>query len=294
MSKRILITGAAGQLGLSLQAETHHWPDSDFIFLSRQQADIANGDSLKQLLREVVPDIVINCAAYTAVDNAEQELQQTWSSNADAVAQLAALCQQQGCSLVHISTDYVFSGNACTPYSEEAPVAPVNYYGRSKLAGEQAIAASGANAIIIRTGWLYSEFKHNFCNTMLRLGAQRQQLNVVFDQIGTPTYARDLAGAILHIIHHPQFLTFSSSQRIYHFANEGVASWYDFAHSIMQLANLSCQVEPISTVDYPTAAQRPHYSVLDKKRIKTEFGLTIPHWRDALSRCLVNRQRQLK
>lgn len=294
MTKRILITGASGQLGLCLQADQSHWPASHYIFASRQQADITQRDSLQQLIRSTAPDVVINCAAYTAVDNAEHEAQQAWHSNADAVAHLAALCQQHGSSLVHISTDYVFAGTACKPYHEVAPVAPVNSYGRSKLAGEQAIITSGANAVIIRTGWLYSEFKQNFCNTMLKLGAQRQQLNVVTDQVGTPTYARDLAAAILHMVHQPQFVDLASTQRVYHFANEGVASWYDFAHSIMQLAGLSCQITPIFSADYPTAARRPHYSVLDKQRIKTEFAVQIQHWRDALARCLINRQQLTK
>jgi dTDP-4-dehydrorhamnose reductase len=286
MTKRILITGANGQLGRCLQVAGKSWPAYQLIFVDRNQCNIGSAEDIQRVMQHYKPDTVINCAAYTAVDTAEHDVETAMLINKLAPAILAKSCAKFNSKLIHISTDYVFNGQASSPYHEADATSPINVYGCSKLAGEEAVLNSGAQAIIIRTGWLYSEFSHNFCNTMLRLSAEKKQISVVSDQIGTPTYARHLADTLLQIVSHRNFVAHNNIQKRYHFANHGVASWYDFAHSIVQLSGSSCQIKPVPTSAYPTPANRPAYSVLDKTLITKDFDLDIMHWRDALAQCL--------
>ena len=278
----ILVTGGNGQLGCSLRlatAESCH----RFVFTDVEELDITSAEAIEAFFEREKVDVVVNCAAYTAVDLAEDNEAQADLINHRAVALLAQACKRYNATLIHISTDYVFSGEADTPYTEECVVAPINAYGRTKLAGERAVAESGCRAIILRTAWLYSEFGHNFCKTMQSLTATRPEIRVVADQIGTPTYAGDLAAAITYIIDSNQL----DKCGTYHYSNEGVCSWYDFACEIARLSgNNECEVKPCTTADYPTKAQRPHYSVLDKSKFVETFGLAIPEWHDALERML--------
>jgi dTDP-4-dehydrorhamnose reductase len=228
-------------------------------------------------------DTIINCAAYTAVDKAESEEDLANTINHRFVSMLSKIAKKKNITLIHISTDYVFDGNNHRPYIETDPTDPQGVYGRTKCDGENAILeVAPANCIIIRTSWVYSSFGNNFVNTMLRLGKERDSLGVIFDQVGTPTYARDLAKMILDIL--PQIK--NSTPEVYHYSNEGVTSWYDFAKAIFELSDVTCQVNPITTDQYPTPAARPHYSLLDKSKIKNDFGITIPYWRDSLKECL--------
>ncbi|MBL0721999.1 MAG: dTDP-4-dehydrorhamnose reductase, partial [Sulfurovum sp.] len=230
--------------------------------------------------------IIINCAAYTAVDNAEENIIMADAINREAVKDLAIFSKKYNIKLIHISTDYLFDGNTFKPYTEEIQSNPQGIYSKTKLAGEQEIRQiNPANSIIIRTSWIYSSLGTNFVKTMLRLGEEKESLNVVFDQIGTPTYARDLADAILSIINNP--IINSDNISIYHYSNEGVASWYDFAKSIFEISNINCKVNPIETHQYPTPAKRPYYSILNKAKIKKDYGLNIPYWRDSLKDCLL-------
>ncbi len=288
---KILITGANGQLGQSLAALQNQTP-FELHLVSRQQMDLNHPNQIAEFLADKTFDFIINGAAYTAVDKAESDSETADSINHQAVQKLAQYAKQTNTPLIHISTDYVFDGRNDKPYQETAPANPTGVYGRTKRAGEQAILDIQPQALIIRTSWVYSEFGHNFVKTMLRLGAERPQLNVVFDQIGTPTYAGDLAAALLQIVaflnDHPDFFQTTGNVSIYHYSNEGVCSWYDFAQAIFQIQNLPCQLHPIESKDYPTPAQRPHYSVLNKSKIKHTFDLNIPYWRDSLQTCLLN------
>ena len=269
----LLVTGANGQLGQELRLLL----GDRAMYVGRAELDITNETSVKTFFSAQSFDFVINCAAYTAVDKAEDD-----AETADCVNRLGAgLLARYGRRVVHISTDYVFDGTAHLPYRENDPVHPVSIYGSTKLAGERAVLAEAETALVIRTSWLYSRFGNNFAKTMLRLGAERQRLDVVFDQIGTPTYAADLASAIVAIL--PQIVP--GTKDVYHYSNEGVASWYDFAVAIMTMSNLNCTVTPIESTAYPTRAKRPSYSVLNKTKIKNAFGVVIPHWMDGLMRC---------
>ena len=279
----ILVTGANGQLGNELRKISGNFSTYSFFFTDIAELDIANPVAINDFFEKYEIQTVINCAAYTAVDKAESDEPAAMLINAVAVANLAKACNKANAIMIHISTDYVYDGCACQPYSEDHPAAPVSAYGRSKLAGEEA-ALTAPLSVVIRTSWLYSSFGNNFVKTMLRLGKEREALNVVFDQIGTPTYAADLAQAIMLIV--VQAEKNKLTQGIFHYSNEGVCSWYDFALEIMQQADLKCAVKPIETKDYPTPATRPHYSVLNKTRIKAEYGLEIPHWKDSLNKCL--------
>jgi len=286
----ILITGANGQLGNELR-KPHPKTLSEgggrngyrFFFTDIDELDITNPDAVNAFFETNGIQTVINCAAYTAVDRAESDETVATLINATAVGYLADACNRTDATLIHISTDYVYDGCACKPYSEDHPTAPASVYGRSKLAGEEA-AMSTPKSVVIRTSWLYSSFGNNFVKTMLRLGKERETLNVVFDQTGSPTYAADLAQTIMKIVATSEQNLLKTG--IFHYSNEGVCSWYDFAHEIMQQAGLKCVVKPIETKDYPTPATRPHYSVLNKACIKTEYGIEIPHWKDSLNRCL--------
>lgn len=268
-----LITGCNGQLGRELTARL---PNA--IATDADALDITDFDAVKKFVTTNNIDTIINCAAYTAVDRAESDVDLATRVNVTGPENLA----KTGCKLVHISTDYVFDGTSHTPYKTTDTPNPTSVYGKTKLAGERAILQNNGNAIIIRTAWLYSTHGNNFVKTMLRLGAERETINVVCDQIGTPTYAGDLADAIVKIL--PQIN--HETAGIYHYTNMGVCSWYDFATAIMELGGRKCTVNAIPTSEYPTPATRPFYSVLDKTKIIKTFGITIPHWHDALRRCL--------
>lgn len=269
----ILITGAKGQLGTCL---TELLPSA--IAVDIDELDITNIDAVNRIINDRAINVIINCAAYTAVDKAEQEPEAAKRINALGAANLA----RSGAALVHISTDYVFDGASSTPYTETMPTCPASVYGRTKLQGEEEMLRHAASAIVLRTSWLYSPYGNNFVKTMRRLGAERDSLNVVFDQIGTPTSALVLARIITAIL--PQLSP--SVKGVYHVSNEGVCSWYDFAVEIMRLSDLPCQVHPIESREYLTPATRPHYSVFNKGKIKSTFGIKIPHWRESLEECL--------
>ena len=278
----ILVTGGNGQLGSALRlasAKSSH----RYIFTDIDELDITSAEVVNEFVQKNSIDIVVNCAAYTAVDRAESDETTADKINHKAVATLAAVCARHNAALIHISTDYIFSGEATAPITEEATPAPINAYGRTKWAGEEAIAESGCRAIILRTSWLYSEFGANFCKTMRTLTASRPEIKVVADQFGTPTYASDLAEAIVAIIESGQI----DKSGTYNYSNEGVCSWYDFAVEIAHLCgNNECKINPCTTAEYPTAAARPHYSVLDKSKFKATFSIEIPEWRESLAKCI--------
>jgi dTDP-4-dehydrorhamnose reductase len=259
-------------------------------FVGRDQLDLTNTESIEAYFSNHKYDAIINCAAYTAVDKAESEPGLADQINHQAVSTLAEIAKQQGVMLIHISTDYVFNGQSYKPYQENDATDPQGVYGKTKLNGEQAFLNINPNGCIIRTSWVYSEHGNNFVKTMLRLGKERGELGVIFDQVGTPTYARDLAIAILAIIEksgNSEILQSKQSEdKVFHFSNEGVCSWYDFAKTIFEYSDIDCQVSPIETKDYPTPASRPHYSVMNKHTIKYTFDMSIPYWKDSLKKCL--------
>lgn len=279
----ILVTGANGQLGNEMRRLGAVSPNN-YIFTDVAELDIANSAAVLGAVRENGIEIIVNCAAYTNVDRAESDEATAELINSTAVGNLAAAAKECGATLFHVSTDYVFGLEGNTPRTEEMPVAPLGVYGRTKLMGEQAIASSGCKALVFRTAWLYSEFGNNFLKTMLRLTAEKEQLKVVFDQVGTPTYAGDLALAIFSII---EAGVYEGNEGIYHFSNEGVCSWYDFAVEIAAAAgHSSCRIEPCHSSEFPSPVTRPSYSVLDKTKIKSTFGLDIPHWRESMEYCI--------
>jgi len=280
---KLLITGCNGQLGNELKVLAENYTQHQFTFTDIEELDISNFDAIEKYLKKNIPDCIINCAAYTAVDKAEGEKEKAFLINSVAAKHLAELSTKFNALLLHISSDYIFDGKSSKPYVETDSSNPKSLYGKTKLNGEVEIVFNAKKAIIIRTSWLYSSFGTNFVKTIIDKGKEKGELNVVSDQIGTPTYARDLAKTILEIIpdYHPKNKT-----EIYHFSNEGVASWYDFAKEILQLANIKCKVNPVETKDYPTAAQRPQYSLLNKTKIKKEFHIEIPYWKDSLKDCI--------
>ena len=291
MPKNILITGSNGQLGQELQSlvekQEHELSGANFYFTDRDSLDVTNKDVLEQFIKTNTIDTIINCAAYTAVDDAEKNEALANSINRDAVKILAELALEKSIQLIHLSTDYVFDSNKHTPFNEDDETNPQGVYAKSKLAGEDEIRRiNPANTIIIRTSWIYSSFGSNFVHTMLKLGKNKKELNVVCDQIGTPTYARDLAKVILTMLNQDLTSNTSDAVAIYNYSNEGSCSWYDFAQAIFELTNIKCKVNPISTKEYPTPAKRPYYSVLNKEKIKKAFNLQIPYWRDSLKECL--------
>ncbi|MDR2407875.1 MAG: dTDP-4-dehydrorhamnose reductase [Bacteroidales bacterium] len=281
----IAVFGAYGQLGRSIRDICDKYPQTNFIFTDMDTVDISDYDAIENFVYKNRPNIFINCAAYTAVDKAEQEKELAMRLNAHAVDNLARIAKKNAIFMIHISTDYVFDGKGYKPYFEDDKTCPLSVYGLTKRVGEEVILSSGCRAAIIRTSWLYSEHGVNFVKTMLRLAEVRQQLNVVSDQTGTPTYAHDLAKTIMQIILQNEKV---QQPEIYHYSNEGIASWYDFASEIMFLGKRTCNIIPISTQQYPTPAIRPYYSVLDKQKIKSHFKITIPCWRDSLEVCLTN------
>ncbi|MFP4664612.1 MAG: dTDP-4-dehydrorhamnose reductase [Bacteroidales bacterium] len=283
--KRILVTGAEGQLGQSLQDIISDYPDFDVSFTDVEDLDLLDTEAVEQYLKEYQPDVIINCAAYTAVDQAESDEQNAMRLNADVPEMLGSLAAEKGIRLVHISTDYVFDGKANTPYTETQSTAPVTVYGRSKREGEQRLLAALNDALILRTSWLYSPYGKNFLKTMLRLGSEKEQLKVVQDQLGSPTWAGHLANGILHIISR-WVKSGVWLGGIYHFSNQGVCSWYDFAWQIMYENSLDCHIHPVGSESFPTSAKRPHYSVLDKTAFEKDFHFIIPHWQTGLRECL--------
>jgi dTDP-4-dehydrorhamnose reductase len=279
---KILVTGANGQLGNELRQLEKSFPRFQMIFTDVAELDLVQLHEIESYFNTHSFDVVINCAAYTAVDKAETDITFAHILNVDAVKNLATVCKVHQTKLIHISTDYVFNGKSWIPYSESDELDPQSVYGFTKLNGERELERSGVEYMIIRTSWLYSSFGHNFVKTMLRLGREKQQLGVVFDQVGSPTFAGDLSLAILTILQTGKF----HSSQIYHYSNEGACSWYDFAVEIMKLSNLPCKVYPIETKDYPLPATRPPYSVFNKAKIKQDFGIAIPHWAESLRTCI--------
>lgn len=283
--KNILVTGANGQLGNEVRLLAQLHPQFIFFFTDVDTLDICDKESVMAYMVSNKIDYVLNCAAYTAVDAAEDNSALCDRINRDAVANLGEAAARVGAKVIHVSTDYVFDGTSCKPYRENDQTCPVSAYGRSKLAGEEALLAVCADSVVIRTAWLYSPFGNNFVKTMLRLGKEKEKLTVVFDQVGTPTYAADLAAAMLSVIENAEKGSFQSG--VYHYSNEGVCSWYDFTVKIHQLAGITdCKVLPVGSDSYPTKARRPHYSVLDKSKIKDAYQLEIPHWEASLRICL--------
>lgn len=277
----ILITGCNGQLGNEMQLLEKVNPQHQYFNTDVAQLDITNHEAIEEFVNNNAIDIIVNCAAFTAVDKAESSQELCHLLNAKAPEYLAAAVAKRGGYLVQVSTDYVFDGTNHTPYTEDEATCPNSVYGSTKLEGEKLAMAACANTMIIRTAWLYSTFGNNFVKTMIRLGQEKPELGVIFDQIGTPTYAGDLAAAIMAAINN------GIVPGIYHFSNEGVISWYDFTKAIHRIAGItSCHVKPLHTTEYPTPAARPHYSVLDKTKIKQTYGIEIPYWEESLEKCV--------
>jgi dTDP-4-dehydrorhamnose reductase len=282
---RVLITGSNGQLGSEIKELATNYKKLDFVFKDLPDLDICDFEVLQAFIIDHKINAVINCAAYTAVDKAEEDAEIAEHVNSIGVSNLVNALQTVNGKLIHISTDYVFDGDHFLPYKESDSVSPIGVYGETKREGELVVINSDIEAIVIRTSWLYSAYGNNFVKTMLRLGNEKEKLNVIFDQVGTPTYAADLAEACLEILSKND-AKINSKGNIYHFSNEGVASWYDFAIAIMKMGTIECVVSPIETREYPTLAKRPHYSILNKAKIKNDFGLEIPYWRDSLEKCI--------
>ncbi|MDQ7947907.1 MAG: dTDP-4-dehydrorhamnose reductase [Pedobacter sp.] len=284
---RLLVIGAAGQLGQCLKIAAERRGIADIVFPGEQEANILNVDALNGLLKAEQPAYVINCAAYTAVDRAEDDVQLAADVNATGAENLAKACRAVGATLIHISTDFVFKGDVVKLLNETDLADPINVYGKTKLDGEIAIANILDEHFTIRTSWLYSEYGNNFVKTMLKLGAERGELNVIADQVGTPTYAIDLANMIFDVV-----ASGSKKFGIYHYSNEGVTSWYDFAKAIFEISGTKLKLNPIPGSAYPTRATRPPFSVMDKTKIKSTFGVDIPYWRESLEECIrqINRK----
>lgn len=277
----ILITGSNGQLGNEMRCISTKSKDH-YIFTDIAELDITNLDEIQKILKQEKIDVIVNCAAYTNVDNAEDDKETADKINHKAVRHLAIAAKEADATLIHVSTDYVFDGSNNTPYIETDMTSPLGVYGITKLAGEDAIKEIGCKHIIIRTAWLYSQYGKNFVKTILNLTANKDSLKVVFDQVGTPTYAKDLAQGIHHIITNRLL----DQQGIYHFSNEGVCSWYDFAIEIRNLSKNDCNIYPCHSIDFPSKVKRPHYSVLDKTLFRETFGFKIPYWKDSLINCI--------
>ena len=288
MTTTILITGANGQVGQCFRQLAAQYPQWQFIFNDFPELDITNRRAVFSFFQQNKINWCVNCAAYTAVDKAESEPEMARKINVAGAKNLAEACAAQKIPLVHLSTDYVYHNRQNTPFREGDPVSPKSVYARTKLSGDRAALKANPLAMVVRTSWVYSPFGNNFVKTMLRLGAERPSLNVVFDQIGTPTYAPDLAAAILQIIQkiETREVPRENLGGVWHYSNEGVTSWYDFAKAVFEIKKMACRVNPIETKDYPTPALRPPFSLLNKAKIKAAFGLEIPHWRESLEKCL--------
>ncbi|MCF8244515.1 MAG: dTDP-4-dehydrorhamnose reductase [Saprospiraceae bacterium] len=292
MKKRrptILVTGSKGQVGMELQTLANHFPDFDYIFVDIDELDITNPAAVNSFFKKNSVDYCINCAAYTAVDTAETETNLAWKVNTIGPENLSVACAANNSLLLHISTDYVYHTQQTKPYIETDFTNPQGTYARTKLNGDEAVLKNHpGRALVLRTSWIYSSFGNNFVKTMLRLGAEKEELSVIYDQIGTPTYARDLAQVLLGIVKkiENQEVDKKFFTGVYHFSNEGVTSWYDFAVAIFDIKKMPVKVHPIETRDYPTPAKRPPYSVLNKAKIKNNFGIQIAHWQQSLRECL--------
>ena len=280
---KILVTGSNGQLGQELRKLSQMYRDHEFIFTDIPELDITNRHSVDRFFMDAKPEAVINCAAYTAVDKAETDPSLAFELNGVSVGHLALNASKIGAIFIHISTDYVFDGTKSTPYTEEDVPNPQSLYAKSKYQGELETQKFATRGIIFRTSWLYSEFQNNFVKTILNKGSERGQLNVVYDQVGSPTCAEDLAEAILTIL--PSLKDLNGVE-IYHYSNEGVASWYDFAKDIVELSGIRCEISAILTEQYPLPARRPAYSIMDKSKIRKQFGIEIPYWRESLRKCV--------
>ena len=281
----ILITGAKGQLGNELKVVSKNFYGYHFIFTDLDTLDITNQEQTSEFIKHSGPDWIVNCASYNLVDKAESEPDQAMLINGTAIKNITEVIRGSECRFIHISSDYVYDGQSNVPYNEYTPANPISVYGRSKLAGEK-FALLHQGSMIIRTSWLYSSFGNNFVKTILRHAAEKESLKVVFDQTGTPTYAADLAGAIMSIVSGVIRNQIALNAGIYNYSNEGVCTWYDFASEIIKEAGLNCQVNPVLTKDYKQVAQRPVYSVMDKSKIKNNYGLSIPYWRTSLNKCM--------
>ena len=282
-AKKILVTGANGQLGKELKVLSSSFPGFDFIFLSKEDLPIHLIEEVNKVFKQYNPHYLINCAAYTAVDKAETEKDMAFRVNGEAVGVLAAVCKEYGAAFIHISTDYVFDGMATVPYKENSPTNPQSVYGASKLEGERLAIAFNHHSIIIRTSWVYSEFGKNFVKTMMKLMNEKEEINVVNDQLGSPTYAADIAATIMDIISSGQW-----QPGIYNYSNCGIISWYDFALRIKEKIGFTCSINPIPSAQFPTAAKRPAWSVLDNEKIQQTFGVKPKNWQDSLDACLAN------
>lgn len=280
--KNIIVTGGNGQLGSSINSiEAEFGKGNKYIYLTAEELDVTSVDSIETAVANHKPSYIVNCAAYTAVDKAETEKDLAYAINATAAGNLAKVSKANSIKLIHVSTDFVFGETEPLPLTEDMQAVPTGVYGATKLEGEKMIIQNMDDYFILRTSWLYSEFQHNFLKTMIRLGNERDELSVVYDQVGTPTYAVDLAGVIMHIIN-----TDSSAYGVYHYSNEGVASWYDFAYEIFKQNNVQINLKPITSDKFPTPAKRPNYSVMSKDKAKDAFGITINHWTQSLANCI--------
>ncbi|MBI1344055.1 MAG: dTDP-4-dehydrorhamnose reductase [Terrimonas sp.] len=284
--KKILITGANGQLGKALRQLEAFYPEWAFVFLSREDLRIHHFELVRNFFRTIQPAFCINCAAYTAVDKAEEEEELAYLVNAESVGVLAAICREHHTKFIHISTDYVFDGNARLPYQTDSPTNPQTIYGASKLQGERQALEYNPDSIIIRTSWVYSEYGKNFVKTMLKLMQEKNEISVVNDQVGSPTYAVDLAATLLTIVKRCDADAVNCPSGVYHFCNEGMISWYDFALAIKAYTGSTCTINPIPSSAFPTAARRPHYSVLDCTSLQVTFGVTLKNWKESLEHCL--------
>ena len=282
--KNILVTGSNGQLGSEIREISDRYENYNFVFTDVEELDLTISEDIDSFFTDNKIDVCVNCAAYTAVDKAEDEIELAMLVNSTAVVNLSKVCKNNGTLLFHISTDYVFNGKHFMPYVETDTVSPDSQYGLSKLKGEEAVMLNCDKAIIVRTSWLYSSHGNNFVKTLIKLGNERDQLSVVSDQVGTPTYAADLAEAIMVMI---ASFDETKPKEIYHFSNEGAISWYDFGKAIMKLSNIECAINPIDSKDYPSKANRPFYSVLSKSKIKKHYGVNVPYWEDSLRRMII-------
>lgn len=283
---KILVTGANGQLGKELKDRCSLYPGFEFVFLSKEDFPIHHFELARNFFKTLEPAYCINCAAYTAVDKAEEQKELAFQVNGEAVGVLAAICKEHKSRFIHISTDYIFDGMSDVPYKEDFPANPLNVYGASKLEGEKQALQLNADTIILRASWVYSPYGNNFVKTMMKLMGEKNEICVVNDQVGSPTYAGDLAEAIMSIIGNGQWAIGNQPAGVYHFSNDGVISWFEFASAIKEITGSNCVLQPVSTSEFPTVATRPAFSVMDKTKIQETFGIKLKDWKESLSKCI--------